>query len=150
MRTLWYKEWTDSNCLKFGNSRKSMWTGYHRLLNVPKIHVGSTASGFWEWHCLKLQFTINNLKVWRYLRTVDSVEYISIYAMHSNRYWRILISVYILFALLSHPASSSYQSQTVLTASFIGNLLLMQTVSNFRAKVSFWLRYIIYLSDLTN
>jgi hypothetical protein len=82
---------------------------------------------------------------------MDSAGYISAFTKYLIGYRRILqISIDLLFTLLSHHASSGYQSLDVLMASFLGNLLLKQSVSNFRAKISFLLRYAIYLSALTN
>ena len=108
------------------------------------------AIGFWEW-CTELLSRTNNLELWRYKRNTDSVGYISACTIHSIRYRLILqISIYLLFTPLSHHALSSYQSLDILMASFLQNLLLKQSVSNFRAKISLLFHYAIYLSDLTN
>jgi hypothetical protein len=146
----WCQDWTHSICLKFGNNHKGMWSGYHRSLYVPKIGGEWNWSGFWKW-CPELQCRTNNLELWRYLRNMYSVGYISACTIRLIRYRLILqISADLLFDLFSHHASSSYQSLDALMASFFRNLLLRQHVSNFRTKISFLLHYIIYLSDLTN
>jgi hypothetical protein len=85
-----------------------MWTGYCKLLYVPKIDRQSTASGSWQWCFTELQSRTNNLEMLRYFRNVDSVGYISACAIHSIGYRLLLkISIYLLFTLLSHLASSS-------------------------------------------
>ena len=129
----------------------SMWTGYQRWLFVPKIDGESTGSGFWEWCCIELQ---SKTKTWNsegmYITSIlwDSFLHALYIQPDTGSYCKFpFTSSPPYFLTLQVPIISPW---LYLWPVFLGNLLLMQSVSNFRARISFLLCYIIYLSDITN